>query len=82
MDIRYIAGFFDGEGCITAVEVKRNSVVVSCRVSNTDIRVLKTFLNKFGGHIYTDKRSYNNGGFLLSCWMVSSQKARNFLEKI
>lgn len=52
----WFAGFFDGEGCISAYKVK-GSESYSClaRVSNTHLPSLQLFKSRFGGSIYMSK---------------------------
>tara|TARA_Y100000310_G_C20667881_1_gene808619 strand:+ start:500 stop:934 length:435 start_codon:yes stop_codon:yes gene_type:complete len=87
-ELDYMAGFFDGEGCISinkSNKLKRTSgkrylqysaVIV---VSNTDRDVLEIFQRNFGGNIYTLKRGLNAHKYK-PCyqWMAFSNQAKTF----
>lgn len=55
MGIYYLAGFFDGEGCITLG--KNGGVTIS--VVNTCYRVLCQFQDAFGGSVRERKQKVN-----------------------
>ena len=58
LDVKYIAGFFDGEGCVslyTDSEGTNHQVTVA----QNDVRPLDAILEAFpGGHIYRYRRCY------------------------
>jgi hypothetical protein len=53
LSLEYLAGFFDGEGCVYYRAKTRDLRVLDVRVivTNTDLRVLKEFERRFGGKI-------------------------------
>ena len=60
--LQYLAGFFDGEGCITAGPIKQRksskiTYGLSISLSNSDIRPLLLFKEYFGGSIIEQKSS-------------------------
>ena len=60
--LQYLAGFFDGEGCITAGPAKQRksskiTYKLSMALSNSDIRPLFLFKEYFGGSIIEQKSS-------------------------
>lgn len=76
-ELAYIAGFFDGEGCIR-VDSKGYLTTI---VTNTDVRPLQLFLDVFGGtmcihsHATTiRKKAYR--------WSIKSEAVPEFLEMI
>ena len=83
MDNSYIAGFFDGEGCVS---IKRtggsgNYLQVVAQIINTDIDILKKFKEKFSGNIhvmYRTKPNHKTG----YTWKVASKSAYEFLLAI
>jgi len=57
IDIKYLAGFFDGEGCVTISHTRKTHFTVVVSVSNTHLPTLKAIQNVFGGNIYGTKAS-------------------------
>ena len=56
----YLAGFFDGEGCISIIKTKNPlRYTLNVHVINTNFDILKLYNNKFGGNIVknTNKNS-------------------------
>jgi hypothetical protein len=51
----YVAGFFDGEGCITIKTEKGTPSSLSTGISQKDIKPLKRIKEIFGGSIYYHK---------------------------
>lgn len=70
--LAYLAGFFDGEGCINISKYRRNDrnnhkeySFLRIQASNLDITPLNLFKNTFGcGSFHQDKRS--------GCWAWAS----------
>jgi len=62
----YVAGFFDGEGCVTFHIVGKNKNTVCyapvCCIANNDINVLIYMQSIFGGKIYKKNRYSNKHG--------------------
>ena len=54
IDIKYLAGFFDGEGC---VEINPNKIQDRISVVNTNKIILECIQETFGGTIYSKKIS-------------------------
>jgi hypothetical protein len=81
----YLAGFFDGEGCISITKGKNHlgNTQYSLRVivSNTNDYVLKLFKFSFGGRIQKRKLSRPNWRDCYA-WELSSTKAYDFLKCI
>jgi len=81
--LAYLAGFFDGEGCITIIKGKNHmgNVQYSLRaiVSNTNDYVLQMYEFSFGGRI--QKRKYKKPGWRdCYAWELSSTRAYEFLK--
>lgn len=75
----YIAGFFDGEGCV-ATSVGRNGVgKIQVILTSTDEHILKLVKSKYGGGIYK-KIKYKEHHSDAFSWQ--SSKCRSFLEDI
>lgn len=53
MDEQYLAGFFDGEGCIST---RGDRYHLMLRVGNTDKRVLDLIVARYGGKVYLSNR--------------------------
>lgn len=87
LSLDYIAGFFDGEGCIGVYGVDDNRVgrkyyTLHVSASNTRKQVILHLKNRFGGR-YVTVAPYGYGHKQpMYLWQVSHLKARAFLEKI
>lgn len=56
----YMAGFFDGEGCVTVITQRRKGrrapdIIPRVSVTNVDRRVLDSFAELFGGNVFEVK---------------------------
>ena len=81
----YLAGFFDGEGCIHAFirhpDMRRSATIshrVRIEVANLHKPILEEFCSLFGGRVTTRKRY--DGGRTMWTWYVQGQQAIPFLE--
>jgi hypothetical protein len=83
----YIAGFFDGEGCISLGYKKDTSyrrhhtyqLVVT--VANTNKEILNFLHQRFGGHFRKGRPPSKNGKEVY-VWALLCRKALKFLEEI
>ncbi|MCA1565840.1 MAG: LAGLIDADG family homing endonuclease [Acidobacteria bacterium] len=78
--LAYLAGFFDGEGCIRikrSYRLNGNSYYLTVTVANSDRTVLENYVELFGGKVYTKGRSAN---FQQYHWEASSGEAADFLR--
>ena len=66
--ISYLAGFFDGEGCVTI----GSNGSIELRVINTSQKVLQEFVNHLGGVIKPRKQIVNKPQFY---WAVYGEAA-------
>lgn len=78
IDLSYLAGYFDGEGCI-CYSAETNGVRVE--VTNTYPLVLEEFMVRFGGSIYRPDGRRVKGPKYRPCWRwyVCGEKALVFL---
>ncbi len=76
MDIRYVAGIFDGEGNIY---IKGTNI--QANVSNTNWKLITELIKKFGGGIseFTREEPHHKRCWL---WRVCGDNAEDFLRKI
>jgi intein/homing endonuclease len=79
--IAYIAGFFDGEGCIRIKESNKgeNSFYVIAHLTNSYRPVLDEVQSLFGGAVRKQERTPNK---TIYNWCVSSAEAVDFLRTI
>lgn len=79
--IAYIAGFFDGEGCVRIKESNRggNSYYVIAHITNTNRRILEQIQDLFGGAIRTQEKGTNKTIYNLC---ISSAEAVDFLKTL
>jgi len=81
-ELAYVAGFFDGEGCIT-ISTKKNTNYfrLTVQISQTDLSVLEWIASRFGGSVH------NHGKQKERCkktwiWFIGSFQAHEFLRVI
>ena|SRR3990167_10228679 len=78
MDIRYIAGFFDGEGYVGFGFRMRPEV----RIVHTYLPVLEQLKELYGGGIYPRKKTPVRHKIAYDWVLVDSQKVYKFLSDI
>lgn len=86
--LSYVAGFLDGEACVTLMTRKRNDVVddvwaeiQACQsTSKRAWEVFTKIKESFGGHLREYNPSDNRKPFLR--WCISSQKASSLAKLI
>lgn len=66
----YLAGFFDGEGCVS---IDRTNFALTISASNTDSKPIVRLLEVFAGHVRADQRASRNKQLYL--WTVHSYHA-------
>ena len=83
-EIIYMAGFFDGEGCVGINKTSRGSEMfkyrVEVQITQVDIRPLLLFKKHFGGSIMLIEKTkpYQD----IHHWTVTNKKADLVLKKI
>lgn len=78
-DLHYLAGFFDGEGCISILKRKRKDRIVyftAVQIGQKDARILDWVATYYGGNVYTVKRDKSFS------WLVTDRKAYQFIRTI
>lgn len=86
IDIRYFAGFFDGEGYCGywRFESKKRGYEwksVAAGIGNTNLKILKEFQKRFGGSI-RQRGISKLGSKEIYEWVVRTKQARTFLKAI
>tara|TARA_R100000426_G_scaffold4173_1_gene6573 strand:- start:115 stop:477 length:363 start_codon:yes stop_codon:yes gene_type:complete len=91
IDIRYIAGFFDGEGCITFSEIQKYNPTMKRRypcttirmeASNTDFNIIKDIHNYFKiGHVINLKPRKKGYKPQLR-WQLTHRQAEKVIKKL
>jgi len=80
-ELSYLAGFFDGEGCISILHNKRSrGWTFTCTVATAGGYMPTLFCLNFGGRLRVAQRK--RGGHPITYWVVCHTKALNFLEII
>lgn len=79
--IAYIAGFFDGEGCVRLKHANQrgNSFYVIAHLTNTNLATLQQVQDLFGGAIRKQEKGPNKTIFN---WSLSSTEAVDFLRTL
>src|SRR6185369_8308059 len=80
MNLAYVAGLVDGEGCIGFTQCRSNMIPRIC-ITNTNKKLIEMLYYKFGGCIFNAKRVKSNWKEAYH-WVVTSKAAIEFLEKI
>lgn len=73
--IAYIAGFFDGEGCVRL----KNANYVIAHITNSNQKILMEVQDLFGGQIRKQERTPNKTIFN---WYITSAEAVDFLRTL
>ena len=60
LDFAYMAGFFDGEGCISTHTSNINGMTITINITNTKIEVLEWIKERFEGSYILDKKSVSD----------------------
>ncbi len=85
--LAYMAGLFDGEGCIhiARIHTQKRSLTfqLNCKVSMNNSSVLETYREYFGGSVRNEKQDekHNKSGSLHS-WAIFGSKAVVFLTAL
>jgi len=88
IDLAYIAGFFDGEGCISLCKVKDDSYrrnynyMLAIHVSNTKLEILEMLHREFGGHFQRIKNKTTPNGKEIYVWALTRRIATRFIKAI
>jgi hypothetical protein len=77
----YVAGFFDGEGCVNISTDRYGKPYLRILVVNTDKSVLEKFQEKWGGDITHNKRHKENWKRSFT-WRLSHTRAIEFLQDL
>jgi hypothetical protein len=80
MNLAYVAGLVDGEGCIGFTQCRTNLIPRVC-ITNTNQELILKLQEKFGGCVFNAKRVKETWKSAYH-WVVTSKLAIDFLEKI
>ena len=81
-DLIWLAGFVDGEGCVSYVKRdKRPSFRFEIRVSNTDLPVLEWIHQRFGGYLYQLKPAHLNWNPCFQ-WWIADKRAKELYSEL
>ena len=84
--LEWIAGFFDGEGCVCTVRPsssgpRHKSRLLIVSITQADRTPLDDLREMFGGYVGCQKPKAGQNQAVFS-WKVSAQKAENFLRAV
>ena len=80
-DIAYMAGFFDGEGCISLTKLrKQKRILLFVRLAQCNEWIIRWFQHCFGGKVYC--RSANGNQKEVWVWQVAQKSTLPFLRTI
>lgn len=81
-DLKYLAGYFDGEGCITVFpQKKRNCHVLRITVCSGDKMCVDLYSEFFGGSVLKRRAEWNSNRQMWY-WSLTGQAAQDFLVVI
>lgn len=75
----YLAGVFDGEGCVTASIGKNGRAAIHCKVAMTDLETVKLFQDRFPSYVLSEKPRCEKYSTLYR-WAVSGKPSLTFLR--
>lgn len=80
-EIAYIAGFFDGEGCVRIKKANQggNSYYLIAHITNTNPIILKKVQDLFGGNTRVQEKGRNKP---IYNWYITSSEANDFLKTL
>ncbi len=83
MDIRYLAGLFDGEGSINVQWAKKNAKVLTLRmtVSSTDKTIIEEITDRYGG-TFSSQGKPKKGHRQAYRWMLYGWNAVALLDRL
>lgn len=81
-ELAYLAGFFDGEGCITVVRRSRGNMTLAVRTSQVNPAPLYRFARAFGGEVQPIKGTLQPNRRQAFQWGRYSQNASDVLEAL
>ena len=88
LSLEYVAGYFDGEGCISLYKHHKNQELsgylrygLYCRVASVNPKILELFKKYFGGSISKRVARHENHRDTY-CWSISAKKADHFLTTL
>jgi len=91
LTIQYVAGLFDGEGCVNIYQTKKGvkkdriGYELTATIYNTYFEIIKRLKETFGGYGLTRKRERVRNGENWKTsyeWKLSCSKAKDFLKKL
>lgn len=81
IDLAYLAGYFDGEGCVRIKKTKRNQHHVLVQITNRDLPMLEYVKDIFGGSVCLNRHNNKNANRCYT-WQTTHGKAYKFLKTI
>ena len=82
MNLDYVAGFIDGEGCISFTRNKSGCLLPRIIITNTNQAILETFHKKFGGSLRVRTLKDKPHWKPMWSWSLANRQAITLLSKI
>lgn len=88
ISIEYLAGLFDGEGCVDISQAKpkrgkRHGTYSIClRIAMTDIVLVNMLKDNFGGYIIGGRKKSKPHHLEQACWRLRITEARKLIPKL
>lgn len=73
----YLAGYFDGEGCVSVQKATKKYPYLQVQVASGDKEIIEKYFEVFGGHLYKEKGGTNRQ---LYRWTIGGAKAQEVLK--
>lgn len=82
LDIRYLAGFVDGEGCIN-LHMDRSHPVIRLMIGNTNLEVLERIQKQYGGgSICKHNKPKNSNWKQVYRWVLVGKSATDLIQRL
>jgi len=88
INITYVAGLFDGEGCVQIRKLRKNDRyggvchLLATQIANTNLSILELLKADFGGCICEGNKLDSRHKKRCWTWSIASHQAYGFLKKI
>lgn len=82
-ELAYLAGVFDGEGCVMLARDGNDTYCLSVKISMCDKPILQKFRKAFGGSLLRLKRPASYSKYkAIYMWQISTRKAEAALSQL
>lgn len=80
MNLEYLAGYFDGEGCVSFVKALKQYPSLRISIASADKEILELFSAQFGGAVHKEKSQGRKRQMYR--WTKTGEDAQNILRQL